>query len=121
MAMYEEYQNGVLVLRWNEVAKTIETIKADGTVDVSTPMTPEQTAKANAWIADAAARTELAAAQEAVKLIVTDLQAEKARVQPIIDKANNQITAADTKDVARAAKRIADAAIDLAKVVKELS
>ena len=49
-----------------------------------------------------------------------DLQAEKARAQVVIDKPNNTITGGDTKDVARAAKRIADATIDLAKFVKNM-
>ena len=55
-----------------------------------------------------------------IKAIVTDLKAEKARAQSVIDKTNATITAADTKDVARAAKRIADATIDLARFVKDM-
>jgi hypothetical protein len=56
----------------------------------------------------------------AVQAIITDLQAEKDRCQVVIDKTAANITGGDTKDVARAAKRIADAAIDLARFVKGL-
>jgi len=55
-----------------------------------------------------------------IALIVDELQAEKARVQPAIDASNATINANPAgyiKDNARAAKRIADAAIDLAKYV----
>lgn len=55
-----------------------------------------------------------------VREIITALQAEKDRVDVVIAKTNAQITPNDTKDVARAAKRIADAAISLARFVKDL-
>jgi hypothetical protein len=63
---------------------------------------------------------EHAATKSRVALIIDELQAEKARVQPAIDASNatiNSSPAAYIKDNARAAKRIADAAIDLAKYV----
>lgn len=66
-----------------------------------------------------AVRTARAASRAAVKAIITDLQAEKARADAVIAKTTAQITGADTKDVARAAKRIADAAIDLARFVQD--
>lgn len=73
--------------------------------------------------ADQAAIAEAAAApREAdrltVRAIITDLQAEKARAQAVIDTPNATIKsnpAPYVNDVARAAKRIADAAIDLAR------
>lgn len=68
-------------------------------------------------IAARAARAARETTRVAVKAIITDLQAEKARVDAVIAKSNATITGADTKDVARAAKRIADAAIDLARYV----
>ena len=52
----------------------------------------------------------------AVRAIITDLQAEKARAQVIIDAADST---KHEKNAARAAKRIADAAIDLARFVKD--
>ena len=55
-----------------------------------------------------------------VKAIINDLRAEKARAQTVIDTPNatiNTSPAPHIKDVARAAKRIADAAIDLARFV----
>jgi hypothetical protein len=86
--------NGATVVQsWVEVPKTAEEIAAE----------------------EAAAA--LTATRAAVKLIITDLQAEKTRCDVVIAKANNTVTGADTKDVARAAKRIADAAIDLARLV----
>lgn len=82
---------------------------------------PTQQWTVRPWTAEELAAQAAAAQYEAdrltVKAIITDLRAEKARAQVVIDKANNAITGADTKDVARAAKRIADAAIDLARYV----
>lgn len=76
---------------------------------------------ARPWSVLELAERTAAAAYEAqrliVKAIIVDLQAEKTRAQVVIDKPNNSVTGADTKDVARAAKRIADAAIDLARYV----
>lgn len=77
-----------------------------------------------AWTAEEIAAQEDAAAYEAqrllVKAIITDLRAEKGRAQVVIDTANSTINASPAshiKDTARAAKRIADAAIDLARYV----
>ena len=77
-----------------------------------------------AWTAEELAAREDAAANEAqrllVKAIITDLRAEKARAQGVIDAANSTINASPAsyiKDTARAAKRIADATIDLARYV----
>ena len=77
-----------------------------------------------AWTAEEIAAQEAAAAYEAqrilVKAIITDLRAEKARAQTVIDATNatiNNSPAPYIKDTARAAKRIADAAIDLARYV----
>lgn len=79
--------------------------------------TAAENAQADAIIAQEQAQAALEAQRAAVKLIVTDLKAEKDRVQPIIDKDNSLLKLADVKDVARAAKRIADAAIDIAKLL----
>ena len=77
-----------------------------------------------AWTAEEIAAQEDAAAYEAqrllVKAIITDLRAEKGRTQVVIDTTNSTINASPAshiKDTARAAKRIADAAIDLARYV----
>ena len=76
------------------------------------------------WTADELAAQAEAAAYEAqrltVKAIIADLRAEKTRAQAVIDTPNatiNTSPAPHIKDVARAAKRIADAAIDLARYV----
>ena len=77
-----------------------------------------------AWTAEEIAAQEAAAAYEAqrllVKAIIADLRAEKNRAQTVIDATNatiNNSPASYIKDTARAAKRIADAAIDLARYV----
>ena len=77
-----------------------------------------------AWTAEEIAGQAEIAAREAdraaVKAIITDLRAEKGRAQNVIDTANSTINASPAshiKDTARAAKRIADAAIDLARYV----
>lgn len=63
------------------------------------------------------------AARATVRQVIDDLHAEKTRTQAIIDATNATINAAPAayiKDGARAAKRIADAAIDLARFVKDV-
>lgn len=76
------------------------------------------------WTAEELAAQAEAAAYEArrltVKAIIADLQAEKTRAQAVIGTPNATIKtnpAPYVVDVARAAKRIADAAIDLARYV----
>lgn len=84
------------------------------------PYTPEENAAADARAAQAAALAQREATRTAVRAIVDDLQAEKARAQAVLDKANGTLGPGDTKDVARAVKRIADAAIDLARFVRDV-
>ncbi len=85
---------------------------------------PVQTWTSRPWTAEQLAARQAAADRKAnraaVKAIITDLQAEKARCDVVIAKPNNTITGADTKDVARAGKRIADAAIELARFVRDM-
>ena len=85
---------------------------------------PVQTWTPRPWTAEQLAARQAAADRKAnraaVKAIITDLQAEKARCDVVIAKPNNTITGADTKDVARAGKRIADAAIELARFVRDM-
>ena len=85
---------------------------------------PVETWTPRPWTADELAAQAAAAQYEAdrltVRQIVTDLKAEKARAQAVIDTPNATIKsnpAPYVVDVARAAKRIADAAIDLARYV----
>ena len=72
--------------------------------------------------AELAAKAEQAANEAlraTIKAIINDLRAEKARAQTVIDTPNatiNTSPAPHIKDVARAAKRIADAAIDLGRL-----
>ena len=85
---------------------------------------PTQQWTVRPWTAEELAAKAEQAANEAlratVKVIINDLRAEKARAQTVIDTPNatiNTSPAPHIKDVARAAKRIADAAIDLARFV----
>lgn len=117
---HDTYRDGVLVARHDDTTRIVTTYDATGAVTSSRPYTTAKNAAADAAAAAEAARAERAADRAAVKAIITDLQAEKTRAQTVIAKTNAQITGADTKDVARAAKRIADAAIDLAKFVRDL-
>lgn len=79
------------------------------------------------WTADELAAKQAEADREvirtAIKAIVTNLRDEKSRAQTVIDATNAAIKSDPgpyVKDCARAAKRIADAAIDLARYVKDL-
>ena len=76
-----------------------------------------------AELAAQAAAAQYEADRLTVRQIVTNLQTEKARAQAVIDTTNatiNNSPASHIKDTARAAKRIADAAIDLARFVKDM-
>ena len=116
------YEGGVLRYWEDDITRTVRTFTAAG-VEIlpATPYTAAQNAAADAEAAEAAARAAREATRAAVKLIITDLQAEKARCDTVLAKGNNQITGGDTKNVAQAAKRIADAAIELARFVQDLS
>ena len=61
---------------------------------------------------------ETQALRNLIPQIIADLKTEKARCDTVLAKDNSAITPGDTKDVARAAKRIADATIDLARFIK---
>ena len=115
----ELFTDGVLRERRDDTARTVTTYGPTGQVTSTRPYTTAENAAADAAAAAEAAREERAADRAKVKAIITALQAEKTRVQAVIDKSNAAITGADTKDVARAAKRIADAAIDLARFVRD--
>lgn len=74
---------------------------------IDPPRTPEE-------------QVEYEALRATIRYIITDLRAEKDRAQTVINALNadiNKSPASYIKDTARAAKRIADAAIDLARFV----
>lgn len=116
----EVWVDGKLRQFWNSTARTYTEYGESGEVLNTRQYTPEENARLDAEIALAQAKSTRAAQRALIKAIITELVAEKDRVQLVIDKANASITGADTKDVARAAKRIADAAIDLAKFVQNI-
>jgi len=116
----EIWENGVLRTRWDITSRTVSSWDANGVLIEERPYTAAENASADAMVATEALNAAQKATRERVKLIVTELQAEKDRVQLVIDKTNANITGADTKDVARAAKRIADAAIDLARLLTDV-
>ena len=123
----DTYRDGVLVERADPITRTVTYWDEDGVLIPSIeeapnprPYTPEENAAADAAALVEAARLAREETRLAVKAIITDLQAEKARCDVVIAKPNNTITGADTKDVARAGKRIADAAIELARFVRDM-
>ena len=112
--------DGALRERRDDTTRTVTTYDATGAVTSTRPYTASENAAADQTAIQEQARLAYEATRQAIKAIVTDLQAEKDRVQVVLDKTNANITAADTKNVARAAKRIADATIDLARFVKDM-
>jgi hypothetical protein len=123
MRYVEIYEDGVKVRveAWDDTTRQVTVYEADGkTVIVPTrPYTVDENELADDAAAVKAAETSARNRVAAVKLVVTDLQAEKTRVQRIIDTDNALLKVGDVKDVARAAKRIADAAIDIARLLTE--
>lgn len=116
------YQDGILRQHWDDTTRTFSAWNIDGTAVPGTPRpyTVEENTRADAEAAESAEQAAHEAQRIIVRAIITDLQDEKTRVDAVIAKSNAQITGGDTKDVARAAKRIADAAIDLARLVKDV-
>ena len=103
------------VLRYDDQARTVATLDPDGVLLDTRPYTDAENAALDAQTAAQALQVEHDTTKVRVDAIIEDLKAEKDRAQVVIDKPNAQITAADTKDLARAVKRLADANIDLAK------
>ena len=104
----------------DDTTHTVTAYDESGAVTATRPYTADENAAADAAVAQAAAQAQYEAQRLTVRQIITDLQAEKARAQAVIDTPNSTIKtnpAPYVVDVARAAKRIADAAIDLARYV----
>ena len=114
---------------WLPVVETPRPADTETTTSYPAPVAlvagvPTQQWTVRPWAeAELAAKAEQAANEAlraTIKAIINDLRAEKARAQTVIDTPNatiNTSPAPHIKDVARAAKRIADAAIDLARFV----
>lgn len=117
-APLECWEDGTLIERWDNVSRVYTDFRPES--PQSRPYTDAENAAADALAAAALVREQRAAARVAVKAIITDLQAEKTRADAVIAKSNAQISGGDTKDVARVAKRIADAVIDLARFVQDM-
>lgn len=113
-------------VRWSDTemvegddAARIATVTPLGGGDsIPRPYTAEEDAAADALAAGESARLARETTRLTVRAIIHDLQAEKARAQEVID--STTATAEDRK-AARAARRIADAVIDLARFVKDLA
>lgn len=116
----EVYADGRLRERWDDATRTYTAWDANGVQTSTRPYNSAENAAADAAVAAAAIAAARATNRAAVRLIITDLQAEKDRMDPVIAKTNAQIGPADTKDVARSARRIADAAIELARFVQDV-
>lgn len=117
----EVWEDGVLRQFWDadSTPRMYYEYDANGNLTLEREFTVQENSSTDYLIQDALNAEAAQARRAAVKLIVTDLKVEKDRVQAVLDKTNAQITPSDTKDVARAAKRIADAAIDLARLLTE--
>jgi len=114
----DTYVDGVLTERWDDVARIYTDFRPDP--DVSRPYTAEENQAADQAAADQAAAEEHAETTDRVRAIIDDLQVEKDKLDAVVetDSADiNSSPAGYVKDTARSAKRIADAAIDLAKFV----
>ena len=114
------FQNDILRERRDDTSRTVTAYDEAGVEAETRPYTEAENVVADAAVAAQAADARREAARVTVRQIVTDLQAENARAQAIIDTPNATIKtnpAPYIVDVARAAKRIADAAIDLARYV----
>lgn len=97
---------------YNDSLRMVQVFDDNRALLSSRAYTPAENAEANARAVTAAEDAAREAARVAVKAIVADLKLEKDRVQPIIDTGSG-----DLLKLARAIKRVADAAIDLAKLV----
>ena len=120
MAWLIAWPTGTVKERGDDATRTVTTYDETGSVTSSRPYTADENATADSAIAEAAAQAQREADRLTVRQIITDLQAEKARAQAVIDTPNATIKtnpAPYVVDVARAAKRIADAAIDLARYI----
>lgn len=113
---------------WIEVVEVAQPADTDtGTYDSSVVLVDGLPVRAWTWrawseeeLAAQAAQAEYEALRATIRQIITDLRAEKARAQTVIDATNldiNKSPASYIKDTARAARRIADAAIDLTRLV----
>ena len=124
MSAWERFFDGELRERADDATRTVTTWDAAGQVTSTRPYSPEENAAADSRAASEQAQAQREATRAAVRAIVDDLRAEKARAQAVIDATNATINAGPApyvKDVARAAKRIADAAIDdLARFVRDM-
>lgn len=103
--MYEEYRpNGTVSLRWNETNKRVETMAVDGvTVASFVPMTAEQSAAADAYIAKNVGMTNQRTVEQA---IAQDLINLNVIIQNTSNATINASPASYIKDIARAVRRL---------------
>ena len=111
IANYEE--DGILVVEYDKVAR----IRYDRIAGTSRPFTDEENAIADDEATRVKAAADHAVNRATVNRIITDLKAEKSRADEVIG--STSATQEDKKN-ARAIRRVADAAIDLARFVKDL-
>lgn len=106
------------VRRWDRAARAVVDYDPAGVEVARRPFTTEENAAADAESARAAAQSQHEADRAKVCAIIADLRAEKGRAQAVIDDPN---ATPRERDLGRAVKRIADAAIDLARFVREIA
>ena len=89
---------------------------SDGTT-TTRAFTPEELAEAPSIIASRDAKQAHEADRTTIRAIINDIKLEQDRVQTVLDNVNST---AREKDLARAAKRMGAAIIDLARFVKDM-
>lgn len=115
--VYDGNNNAVYI--WDFANQLLFHTLEDGTTETR-PFTEAEIALIPELEAQNEVETSRETARLAIKAIITDLQVEKTRVEAVIAKTNSTVTGGDTKDVARAARRIADATIELARFIQNM-
>ena len=108
-------------LHADDATRTVTTYDEAGSVITSRPYGADENAAADDLVAIEAAQIARAEAAARVRAIVDDLQAEKTRYDEVIASSASTVAQLRSELVksARAGKRVADAAIDLARYVRD--
>ena len=100
---------------WNAELRIVTFFDSEGSVIGTRPYTDVENASADDALQWESENASHETTRSLVKAIITDLKAENDRAQAVID---DVAATRNEKNLGRAVKRIADAAIDLARFVK---